>query len=605
MANPAIVVDFLADTAGLRRGVEEAKGSTKGFGSTLKNLGKAGAVAAGVAGVGALTETLKIGIDRWTESTKLAAQTNAVIKSTGDVSHVTAGHVDDLATSLMKKSGVDKETITTGENLLLTFTNVRNEVGKGNDIFDQATTAANDMSVALGTNVSQSAKQLGKALQDPEKGTTRLTRSGVLFTDQQKAMIKTLQDSGNTLGAQKIILQQVNTVFGGSAEALGKTLPGEINIAKQSFNDFAEELVAKFIPIIQDVIGWLRDHWPEISRELNQMWVSVKPILANLGDLLLSVVKVVKDNWTTIGPYVNAVAQVIKDAAVIIVAALKLITDLLRGNWSAAWTDMQKIVSTEIDAIKTILRTELDTFGKIATALGSAILNGLGAGITGIDTAVEEKLNAIRQSVSDAAAGAYAAAKNFGARILAGIGDGLVGAVTAVESRIDAAQDAVVAAAGAAYAAAKNFGAQIVAGVVDGLGNIVKQVEGIANSVADAIKKPINTVIAGWNSIVFTVPTIDIPSVTVAGHKIGGGSIGGESIGFPKIPYLAAGGIVTAPTLAMVGEAGPEAVIPLSSSGAPVEVRVFIGDTELKGLVRTEVRTQNNRVAQTLLAGMS
>jgi hypothetical protein len=45
--------------------------------------------------------------------------------------------------------------------------------------------------------------------------------------------------------------------------------------------------------------------------------------------------------------------------------------------------------------------------------------------------------------------------------------------------------------------------------------------------------------------------------------------LGGASIGFniPQIPLLAEGGIVNKPTLAMIGEAGPEAVIPLSRGG--------------------------------------
>ena len=43
-------------------------------------------------------------------------------------------------------------------------------------------------------------------------------------------------------------------------------------------------------------------------------------------------------------------------------------------------------------------------------------------------------------------------------------------------------------------------------------------------------------------------------------------------------------------------------MIPLSGRGG-IEVRVFIGDTELKGMVRTEVVGENNRIARTLLAG--
>ena len=40
--------------------------------------------------------------------------------------------------------------------------------------------------------------------------------------------------------------------------------------------------------------------------------------------------------------------------------------------------------------------------------------------------------------------------------------------------------------------------------------------------------------------------------------------LGGKGFDVPDIPYLAEGGIVTGPTLAMIGERGPEAVIPLS-----------------------------------------
>ena len=62
----------------------------------------------------------------------------------------------------------------------------------------------------------------------------------------------------------------------------------------------------------------------------------------------------------------------------------------------------------------------------------------------------------------------------------------------------------------------------------------------------------INNVIAGLNGL-----KVDIPSWV---PKYGGKTFG---INIPKIPKLAEGGIVSSPTFAMVGEAGPEAVIPL------------------------------------------
>jgi hypothetical protein len=62
-----------------------------------------------------------------------------VLKSTGGAANVTAAPHRRPRDRDQQQVGIDDEEIQSGENLLLTFTNVRNEVGKGNDIFDQAT----------------------------------------------------------------------------------------------------------------------------------------------------------------------------------------------------------------------------------------------------------------------------------------------------------------------------------------------------------------------------------------------------------------------------------------------------------------------------------
>jgi hypothetical protein len=71
-------------------------------------------------------------------------------------------------------------------------------------------------------------------------------------------------------------------------------------------------------------------------------------------------------------------------------------------------------------------------------------------------------------------------------------------------------------------------------------------------------KTVFNSIASLWNS------TIGKLSFTVPSWVPG---IGGKGFDVPDIPMLAAGGIVTGPTLAMIGEAGPEAVIPLDRMG--------------------------------------
>lgn len=143
-------------------------------------------------------------------------------------------------------------------------------------------------------------------------------------------------------------------------------------------------------------------------------------------------------------------------------------------------------------------------------------------------------------------------------------------------------------------------------GLVSFLGGLINKIENAASNIANAFKRPINAVINAWNGLSFRIPAIKIPSIKIGKKKIGGGGFGGTTINFPNVPTLAAGGIVTAPTLALIGEQGPEAVVPLGDMTQPrVEVRVFIGQTELTDLVRTEIVDANTGIARALLAGGS
>jgi hypothetical protein len=85
----------------------------------------------------------------------------------------------------------------------------------------------------------------------------------------------------------------------------------------------------------------------------------------------------------------------------------------------------------------------------------------------------------------------------------------------------------------------------------------------------DLIKGYFSTVLGFYKSIFNGIATIWNNTVGKLSFKVPGWvpGLGGKGFDVPNIPMLAAGGIVTAPTLAMIGEAGPEAVVPLSRAG--------------------------------------
>lgn len=110
--------------------------------------------------------------------------------------------------------------------------------------------------------------------------------------------------------------------------------------------------------------------------------------------------------------------------------------------------------------------------------------------------------------------------------------------------------------------------------VCDFLGNAFESLKtmltGIWNGIRDAIKAAINAIIGfinglitAWNGLQFTIPGFEMD---LFGQKIGWGGLSIGTPDIPTIPYLAAGGIITRPTVAMVGERGPEAVVPLNGN---------------------------------------
>ena len=286
----ALTVPIVADTAGLVRGLGRAQGR-------LRTFGKVAALAAGAAGIGAMVQTLRIGTAEFMEQQKVAAQTGAVLKSTGGIANVTAKQMNSLSTALMKKSGVDDEAIQSGQNLLLTFTKIRNETGKGNDIFDQATVATLDLSVAMGKDLNSSAILVGKALNDPVKGATALSRAGVQLTQGQKDQIEAFVESGRVLEAQKIILRELTTQFGGSAEAAGKTLPGQLNILRQTFSNLAGDLVGRFLPSLTGVAQRLTNFIAQFAAKPS-LDARVRFIIDKFGDLIWSGAQTISNWWS-------------------------------------------------------------------------------------------------------------------------------------------------------------------------------------------------------------------------------------------------------------------------------------------------------------------
>lgn len=157
--------------------------------------------------------------------TQVAAERKlqAVLEATGGAAGFTAAQLKDYASQLQAVTNFGDETTISATAVLASFKNIQGTT------FLEAIKSAQDMSSVMGTDLQSSVVQLGKALNDPMAGLSALTRVGVTFSEQQKEQIKVLQESGDVIGAQAIILKELQTEFGGAAESMQSDVVGLSN----------------------------------------------------------------------------------------------------------------------------------------------------------------------------------------------------------------------------------------------------------------------------------------------------------------------------------------------------------------------------------------
>jgi hypothetical protein len=344
-------VVILGDATSAQRALGSLDDSTT---KTEGRFSKMGAVMK-VAMVGAGIAAVKFGkdsVDAFNESVKVGAQTEAVIKSTGGAANVTAKQVGDLASELQGLSGVEDEAIQSGQNMLLTFTNLKNEAGEGNDVFNQATRTLLDMSVALGTDAKTSAVQLGKALNDPIAGISALSRVGVTFTDEQKATIRTMVEMGDTAGAQKVILAELNKEFGGSAKAAGDAQSPMEKLSLR-FGDLQEKAGGYLIPALEKLT--------EVGLGVIDFVQNLDPgVLALIGTVAAFAAGVLAINqaiaaWAAVQAALNAV-MALNPFVLVAIAVAALVAGVV-------------IAYRESETFRNIVQGAFDGVGKAATTM--------------------------------------------------------------------------------------------------------------------------------------------------------------------------------------------------------------------------------------------
>lgn len=434
-----------------------------------------------------------------------------------------------------------------------------------------------------------------------------------------KQTIKALSDVGLTAGdlrdsmaEQGLVgtLDLLNDAFGGNQEAIGNAL-GSVEAQSAAFtilNSDAQTITDTF-GLVADSAGITDEAFGVVQEttafKLRKAMTDLKSSLIELGDIILPFVQKFADGFATIaqkfrdltpaqqelivkiGAIVAAIGPVLMIAGkfigaiggiiavfnpltlkiALVVGAIALLvaafmyawnnSETLRDTVMEAFNRIRETVASVIDRIKEAIDRNRDTLIKMRDAFQTVvqfiidnvvpvIVNFYSIYLKALITFIGLIIESIVELIS------------FWVRVIAKlveVGVAITEFVAAALEKYHEFTDGVRQAFIDAFTAVRDF----ITGVFDAIASTIETtIKGAVNFVIGAI----NRVIRAWNGISFTTPSVTV-GVGPAAVTFGPYTLGTNNVG--EIPMLADGGIVNKATLAIIGEAGPEAVVPLSN----------------------------------------
>lgn len=388
MGLASINVKFTADLKQFSTEIQNSSRQIKKLGSDLQSAGKNLSlyVTAPIVALGTLS------VVAYDKQAKAIAQVEAGLKSTKNAVGLTSDELQKLASESQNISIFGDEDILKSVTAnLLTFTNIRGKV------FEDAQKSVLDLSSRLGTDLQSSAIQVGKALNDPIRGITALQRVGVSFSASQKSVIANLVKTGDVAGAQAIILNELKTEFGGSAEAAAKAGTGSFKQLSNQIGDLSEEFGKIIVDALQPFVLKIKDfitYLQQLSPEAKKTIAVIAGIAAVIGPLLIAFGTIVTLIPTFLTGLTSLTAGFSSLTAIISanpLGALAVVIAAIAAGFALWYSNQQKVVSAQDSLNNAIQNGNKSATSEITT------LDKLYKTSTNVKLGIDERKEAYKQ----------------------------------------------------------------------------------------------------------------------------------------------------------------------------------------------------------------
>lgn len=274
----SLVFDIQADVASLKKDMRKATGVvTKSTDRMVKSANRARKALGGIAGALIARAGLGSIVSATREQEQAVKQLEQGLATTGNAVGQSLAELTKKAAELQNATTFGDEDIIRAQSQLVSFTKVTG------DEFDRTIELAADLSARFGTDLKSSVLQLGKALNDPVKNLSALSRAGIQFSESQTTLIKKLVASGQQVKAQQLILKELEVQFGGSARAAADTFGGALDQLGNAAGDLLEgdDGLVGVKENIQELTAVLQD--PQIKEGISTF---VNGLLTGLGEVV-------------------------------------------------------------------------------------------------------------------------------------------------------------------------------------------------------------------------------------------------------------------------------------------------------------------------------
>lgn len=512
-----VVVNILGDNSSLNRALDSSRSRSSKFGSALKSAMKVGALAvAGAAVVAgkALFDMTKGAIEDEAAQKKLAA----ALKNNAGATRSQVAATEKWISAQGVALGVADDDLRPALGRLVTATK---DVGKAQKL----TSLAMDVSAGSGASLETVTKALAKGYNGSVAG---LAKFGISVKDAK----------GQTV-SMEVAQRRLAAAFKGQAEKAANTTEGKFRRLKLQLSEMGETIGSKLIPVVSAMADWfLNKGLPAMTRFGDYLKVTVPPIITKVQDVVSKVFGGGKGGGIggTIGGAVDYIKSVFRDGVTIVTVLWKHFGANIVGYAKAWFKSVVQILKGAFQIIRGVFK------------VFSSLLKGDWKGVwQGLKLILKGAANVIAGLVKNLWSTVKFAFKNAGVvlkAILKAAWDGLVNLAKAGASRLMEQVRALPGKIKDLGGKMLDAGKALIGKLFDGVKNAAGAAGGFVSDLVGKLKD-------GINSSLGLPLEINIDKGPFHLHAT-------------VIPALAKGGIVTSPTLALIGEAGPEAVVPLN-----------------------------------------